>query len=320
MDNTILVNKNILYDALNLWWLRPENALALSSYVIRGVDLLPKPGENSADYACGDGVNTFFKCGGRFDKNFDVFQSGILKGETKDIALKSVDVFDHFEEDYSPQIIQRPSQKYNFGTDHKNNLLKKAEKLDFYNKLVLVNLEDEVQEINNESLDLIYCNSLYWVKRTDLALQHMVKKLKNNGKLIIDVFTVNKKSLDFGHMFPFSSPEWAEMLNRGRQATNPGLRSERGWDDLFGSAGLDIMDKRDILPPAISKMWNVGLRPIFPMINKMSSRLNAVDRIEIKEEWVEVFTDLLLPILEDAELYSTDINHYRIQYVLTKQE
>ena len=51
--------KKILYDAISLWWLRPENGLALASYCINGINIKPLKSKTYLDFACGDGVNSF---------------------------------------------------------------------------------------------------------------------------------------------------------------------------------------------------------------------------------------------------------------------
>jgi len=309
----------ILHEALNLWWLRPENALAVASYIVNGVKLTPNPGEKAIEFACGDGVNTFFKCGGRFSKEFDLFKHGISKENTLTVATKSVDVFDHYDEDYMPIIITQPDVKYYMGTDHKESLIKKAEKLNFFDNVVVADLQEDI-DINDGTIDLIYCNSLYWILDTKSVLEKMIKKLSNNGRIILDVFTTNKYRLDYSVIFPTLPSEWHNMMNRGRMETNPGLRSEKKWETLFDITKLEIIDKRNIFPAAIAQLWNVGLRPIFPLLNKMSNCLTEENRKEIKEEWVYILTNLLLPFLESPEDISSNKYLYRIQYVLKKKQ
>lgn len=311
--------EKILEDALNLWWLRPENALALTSYVVHGVDLKPHNGQRFGDFACGDGVNTFFKCGGRFSPEFDIFLAGISGQSTKEVAAQQVDVFDFYDDQYLPKIQDKPDCRYAAGTDYKENLLKKAAHLDFYERLHLADLRDDVIDIDAQSLDRIYCNSLYWVAETQQALNQLMTKLALGGELVVDVFTTAKKELDFGRMFGNTTPQWQEMLNRGRQVTNPGLRSESGWVDLFESVGLEIIEVRNILPAAITHIWNFGLRPIFPMLNKMAASITPENRQEIKAEWVAVFKDLMLPVLISPETFSQDPLNYRLQYVLKRR-
>ena len=310
-------NKEILKEAISLWWLRPENGLALASYTIHGNSLIPKVDEVCADYACGDGVNTFFKCGGRFQNDFDLFNGGIDLSSHKKIVSEKIDVFDHFDSDYDPRISLKPETKYRYGTDHKKNLLDKANLLHFYEELIHANLNDNT-DIPQESLDLAYCNSLYWVANHENALSWIAEKVKNDGRIILDVMTKNKYLLDYNKLFPAVDSQWAELLNRGRMENNPGLKLPQEWEKLFKKMNLNIVDRREIFPSSLMKIWNVGLRPIFPMLQKMERCLNSENRAEIKDEWVATFTDLLLPILEQPREFSKDLTEYRIQYTLEK--
>ena len=113
-------DKKILYDAISLWWLRPENGLALASYCINGINIKPLKSKTYADFACGDGVNSFFKSGGRFDFEFDIFKNSVNPQK----KLLS-DKFDYYNTNYKPLIKIRPKYNFTYGTDHKNSLLKK---------------------------------------------------------------------------------------------------------------------------------------------------------------------------------------------------
>jgi SAM-dependent methyltransferase len=306
--------EEVLRSALNLWWLRPENALALASYVTRGVSLLPGPGERAIEYACGDGVNTFFKCGGRFHPSFDLFQHGIRSEDASTVAERGLDVFDHYEEGYAPAVARRPARGYAAGTDHKEALLRKAGALEFFARLHRVDLREDIPEAE-ASLDLVYCNSLYWVPEPGKSLALMRKKLKPGGRIVLDVFTAEKKGLDYARLFPEMPPAWQELLNRGRQETNPGLQTEAGWERIFQDGGFRIRERRDILPSGLAWIWNVGLRPFFPALQKLAAHVRGASRIEAKAEWVDTWTRLLLPPLQNPEALGQGAR-VRLQYAL----
>ena len=309
--------REILHDALLLWWLRPENGLAIASYSVYGYDLVPEPGWRSADYACGDGVNTFFKCKGRFHPRFDVFRGGCIGADMLTIVQNHVDVFDYHDENYTPVIVKTPPATYTYGTDHKANLIKKAEKLNFYDHLIEADLRGNTA-IEPESLQLVYCNSLYWIDEPASAVAFMVEKLVDGGKAVFDVFTANKRKLDFRVLYPAVSPYWQDLMNRGRIENNPGLRTESQWENIFRRCGLKIMEKREILPGGIARFWNYGLRPIFPVLNRMIEQIPEDKIVLIKEEWVATWVDLLLPVLESPDEFSEERTRYRLQYVLEK--
>jgi hypothetical protein len=45
-------------------------------------------------------------------------------------------------------------------------------------------------------------------------------------------------------------------------------------------------------------MWDIGLRPISPVTIKMANILEPKQRKKIKEEWIDIWEDLLDPVCE----------------------
>lgn len=315
---TELEIRQILKNAMDLYWLRPENGLAIASYYLNGANLLPKENEFAADFASGDGINTFLKCGGQFHEDFDLFSNGVKKASVKEIIEEKIDVFDYFDDEYNPQIIKVPSRKYKYATDHKENLLKKADKLNFYEEKIVADLRYN-SSVEDESLDLIYCNSIGWVENSSEAISHLERKLKKGGRMILDVPTVHMKELFFEHRYPIFNSEWHDLMNRGRNANSPGLKPEREWENVLVNLGLEIVDKNSMLPGAIAHFWNFGLRPVFPVLNKMANSFNKENRSQFKKEWVETWTDMLLPVLLEPQAFSKDETLYRVQYVVYKK-
>lgn len=310
--------REILENALGLWWLRPENGLALASYCLAGTDLRPAPGEDAADFACGDGVNSFFKCGGRFAPEFDLFGGAVHPATSREIVSQGIDVFAHATDNYQPQVRQRPDVGYRWGTDHKPSLLAKAKPLGFYRDLLEADLR-EPAAIPAESLDLAYCNSLYWVPDVAAAFGHIVDKVRPGGRLVMDVMTDRRSALSFDQLLPAMPQAWRDLMNRGRQHNNPGILSQAGWEVLFGSdRRVEIAECHDIFPTSIAHIWNVGLRPLFPVLNRMAGAIAMEQRADIKREWVETFADLFEPVLRDpAALLSTG-PAARLQFVMRR--
>ncbi|WP_420349570.1 methyltransferase domain-containing protein [Pelagibius sp.] len=311
--------RSLLSSALSLWWLRPENGLAIASYILYGYNFAPKAGQCAADFACGDGVNTFFKAGGRFDPEFDIFGSAVRHETANQVVGQSIDVFDHFDDSYGPKTVKRPSERFRYGTDRKSNLLQKARALDYYVDLLEVDLAEE-PAIEDESLDIAYCNSLYWIAQPEVAVKHIYRKLKPNGIGVFDVMTTHRRALHFQNLFPTLPADWHDLMNRGRDRNNPGLRSGSDWRALIAACGdIVIEDERDIFPSAIAQAWNFGLRPLFPVLNRMASGLSLINRKEIKAEWVEIWTRVLLPLLVDPAQFSNNGARVRLQYVVRKR-
>lgn len=312
--------RELLSSALSLWWLRPENGLAIASYTHNGYEFFPKQGQKAADYACGDGINTFFKAGGRFDKNFDIFGAAVRKEDANEVVGKKIDVFDHFDESYKPAVTKSPEVNFAYGTDHKPKLLQKAERLGYYDSLITADLKDDT-DIEAESLDIVYCNSLYWTPYPEQALGHMYSKLKPGGLAVFDVMTTHRKALRYQHLMPTMPSAWQDLMNRGRDQNNPGIRSDREWRKVFRANGAaEVEDVRNIFPSAIAHVWNIGLRPIFPVLNRMVEAIpDSSDVASIKEEWVETWTNLMLPLLLEPEEFPNSGTRVRLQYVVRKR-
>ena len=45
-------------------------------------------------------------------------------------------------------------------------------------------------------------------------------------------------------------------------------------------------------------IWNVGTRPIAPLLINIANKLPAEDRLETKEEWIDYFLHFFQPIIE----------------------
>jgi len=61
------------------------------------------------------------------------------------------------------------------------------------------------------------------------------------------------------------------------------------------------------LSRATVQIWDVGLRPIFPVLYKMVSGLNKETIVEIKKQWVETFLMFLAPIVELDNTLNSDV-------------
>lgn len=310
----------ILRDAISMWWMRPENGLAIASYCLRGVSLAASDQGLSADYACGDGVSTFFKCGGRLSTAFDVFTDAVRDLPITEAATLGVDVFDHFDDAYRPEVVRTPDAPFTFGLDHKQALLDKAGRLPIYDERLCVALEDD-PPIADGSLALAYCNSLYWTERPERAVELIYRKLRPGGRAVFDVMTTDRRRLDFDLMYPALPEGWRGLLNRGRQHNNPGLRTEAEWTAMFAAGGaMRIDDVRSIFPTAIATAWTFGMRPLMPALKRLVSHVPPAERAEAKAEWVDTWTRLLLPLLVEPEAFAPETLRVRLQYVMHKEE
>ncbi|MGG7073558.1 methyltransferase domain-containing protein [Campylobacter sp. 9BO] len=163
-----------LRELLNVYWLRPETALWRAIDIHTMQDF--KVSGNSLDLGSGDGVLSFIRGGGKFDLSFDDYRSiGNL-----DKFYHNIDIHDTFMDDYNPCILKKPSYKFSVALDHKENLLKKAQHLDFY--------EDFVQHDANyplpfkqDSFDSIFSNIIYWLDDPQKSINEIARVLNGGG-------------------------------------------------------------------------------------------------------------------------------------------
>ena len=82
-------------------------------------------------------------------------------------------------------------------------------------------------------------------------------------------------------------------------------------------AGFDIQEATPFVTGTHAHVWDVGIRPIAPMLTKTMNAIHPHLRREIKRDWVDMFCNLLAPFCKpDLDLFSVPSEPVEIQYVL----
>ena len=297
---------------LQAYWLRPENALWMT---MRSEVLAPYTFEHpSADVSCGDGIFSFLHAGGVLHPAFDVF--GVVS-KTDRVGDERADMFNHVSDDYRPEILSPPDYRVDVGTDVKQALLTKAQRLGFYDRLIR-NDNNRPLPFGDETFRTIYCNSAYWVADIDGFLMELRRITRAGGRIILQVkldslrrYTLTRHSEALGDRF-------LEILARGRLQSWPTLASRSVWESRFAGAGLMVEDATPFVTGTHAHIWDVGLRPIAPLLVKMANALTPQTRTAVKREWVNLFRELLEPICNpELDLFAQAGEPAEIQYVLT---
>ncbi|MGD9554009.1 MAG: methyltransferase domain-containing protein [Arcobacteraceae bacterium] len=288
---------NMLRKLLNVYWLRPEIALwrAIDIEIMKDFKIQGK----SLDLGCGNGILSFINAGGEFDLSFDAYQAiGNL-----DKFYENFDVHDTFVKDYKPKIIKKPSYKFNFALDHKDNLLKKAKELDFYDNFILHDANQSLP-FGNNSFDSIFSNIIYWLNDSQKSLNEINRILKRNGKVALMLPNKTMPEFSFYNQLYVKDNnkdfEFLKYLDRGRYSSNMKLaKSFDEWKQIIDDSGLKIIEHKTHLSTTIIQIWDIGLRPLFPVLLRL---VNAVkdkeELLSIKKEWIEIFMMFLAPIFE----------------------
>jgi len=296
---------------MNAYWLRPENAfwMTLRSLTLSGHEFVSP----SIDVSCGDGVFSFIHAGGTFEPSFDVFRA--VAG-LDNVTNTNADMFDHASDDYAPAIATRSATTIDVGTDLKRTLLKKAAALDFYQRLVQHDNNNRLP-FDDESLMTVYCNCAYWVERIDFFLADLARITQRKGRIVLHVkldsmrrYTLDAHRAKLGDRF-------LSIIGRGRFDTWPSLASQREWERRFAHAGLTIVEATPFITKTHSHIWDVGLRPIAPLLVRMANNLTPKTRESIKHDWVDLCCELFEPICRgDFDLFDKQDEPAEMQYVL----
>ncbi len=297
---------------VHVYWLRPENAfwMTLRSQALSRFEL----GSPSIDVSCGDGIFTFLHCGGQFSPDFDVFQS---VADLEKVRDHHADMFDAVCDGYAPKMIAAPSCRVDVGADMKRSMLMKAGKLNFYGELVEHD-NNQPLPFEDDSFETVYCNSAYWVECIDGFLPELSRIVRPGGRVVLQVKLDAMRGYTLSQYESTLGKRFLDIIGRGRLDCWPSLCDRGTSEKRFAKAGLSIVEATPFVTATHSHIWDIGLRPIAPLLVKMTDALSPETRASIKSEWVDLFCELLEPMCDpDLNLLSNLSEPAEIQYVLS---
>lgn len=279
---------------------------------------LRKAGFNTlnADICCGDGVFSFLHLGGEFDASFDVFSAtGRLSRVTNDHA----DMFDVAATDYAPPIARPCASAVAIGADLKPNLLAKATALGLYRETVQLDANQPLR-LAEGAFDSIYCNSAYWISNIDLFLMELARIVRAGGRIALHVKLDAMRDYTLENQRATLGGKFLDIIARGRLECWPTMGSRSIWETRFAAAGLDVVGELAFATRTHAHIWDIGLRPIAPLLVKMANALHPGTRAAIKNDWVALLLELGEPLCRfDLNLLDSSGEPAEIQYVLTKR-
>jgi SAM-dependent methyltransferase len=311
---TYILMDSTLDHLLNAYWLRPETALW------RHLDIHAMDGfayeSPSMDFGAGDGVFSFIRAGGAFDTSFDVFQVTANLDKFYDGA----DVYDAYAEGVSPLITKRPAYQIDVAFDHKDSLLKKAATLGLYRDFRIGDGNHRLP-FAAATFASIFSNIVYWLDDPQSVLRELARVLKPGGQICLMLPDRSLPEFSFYNSLYVKTGDkkWAflEQLDRGRFADN--IRQSKPaeeWERLFENAGLKVEKHARHLSKPVIQLWDIGLRPMFPVLMKMVAGLRKEAVPEIKGQWVAICKKFLEPLVAIDRVHSAHAFHC---YVLGKQ-
>jgi SAM-dependent methyltransferase len=298
---------------LNAYWLRPENALWMT---LRSETLAKGPWQRpSIDICGGDGVFSFLHMGGRFDPEFDVFTA---VGRLEEVRTEHADMFDHADDAYAPKIIAPPRGRIDVCTDLKANLLKKARALSIYDRLILHDCNNALP-FDNSSFQTAFCNAAYWIENIDGFLRELRRIVHPDGHIILQVKLDCMRRYTLECWRRVLGDRFLDIIGRRRMECWPSLADRKTWEERFHDAGLRVEFAEPFITRTHAHIWDIGLRPIAPMLIKMANALTPETKAEIKNDWVDLFCELLTPICDAAFDLMPEDEPAEIQYLLARR-
>jgi len=289
--------QDLLHDFLNVYWLRPEVALflALSSHVLQEAPFLPveKP---SLDLGAGNGLFSFISMGGNLTLDYDVY----LNAGNLEKFWENQDIYDNFSNRGDGKFIARkPIHTFSIGFDKKENLMKQASFLNLYEDYKIGDA-NKTWPLGDGRLKSIFSNIFYWLKGPEFLFRETSRVLGQGGRCFLALqdpsfpnYCPSYRSQDFSKY-----KQVLKLLNRGRSESYLWRVPLRELENLAESNGLKVIYHRYYLSETVLRIWDIGLRPLSPVLISMANSLSPEQRIRHKKEWIDTLSKLLFPIFE----------------------
>ncbi len=304
-----------LKEYLNILWLRPENALwsAYQEYALRMAPFkLISP---AVDIGGGSGLPCFVMMGGKISPEYDFFSNVDGLGS----FFEGKDIYDSFSQKGSSSLIfKKPKFVFDISFDHKENLLKQAEFLGIYKKTITAD-GNARWPLEDNSMESAFSNILYWLKDRHHSFKELRRILKPGGRAFL--FLQTKNFTKFCKSYhPEDYPTYEKtlrILNRSRVESHLWQSDLEEIRQLAKEYGFSVLHHRYCYSQFFLSMWDIGLRPLSPVLIDMANSFNAGQRKKYKKQWVEILYEILRPIY-DEETKNSPKNGGYILVILEK--
>lgn len=285
--------KTFLDAHLNVNWLRPESALwdAIASSVISEFPVRSP----SLDLGCGNGIFSFITAGGAFSLDYDWYRNANPEG-----FWDNRDIYDNFTVPVRQNVIvKEPEYRMDYALDAKSNLLAQARALKFYRQAVHADANYPLP-FHDGSFETVFSNILYWLNSAEQSLKEIKRILRPGGKGMICLQDPTFKEYCPSYRWKELNSEVLRLLNRGRSESSFWTMSYGEIAGVMATLGLKVVAHSRYLSTLTLRAWDIGLRPLSPVLIKMVQKLTEADRLSIKSEWIGIVRPFV------AELYELD--------------
>jgi SAM-dependent methyltransferase len=160
----------------------------------------------------------------------------------------------------------------------------------------------------DESFNSIFSNIVYWLDDPQPVLKEISRILRPSGRACLMLPNQSLPEFSFYNQLYVKTGDqkwkFLEKLDRGRFKDNiRQARSGQEWESLFRNSNLKVFEHKMHLSKTVIQIWDIGLRPLFPVLKKMADQISPENYIGIKREWVDTIRQFLEPMLDmDDEL------------------
>jgi len=296
---------------LTALWLRPERALWDAHELFWAGQYLDKDfRQPSLEYGCTEGTPSFIMLGGVFGDSFDDYREvDWQKDSFKEHQMLKSDYFDSFNKDLhiDLDIVKQPDITFEYGLSWKNTHIQKAKRLNIYKHLILRPLGDPLPMFQDLYFETIFAPNLFWVEKKLLSqiCNELKRILRPNGRIITIFPDISQKECllyDAGRKI---DAKWMNDIDRGLHfnLTIHALSLKR-WKEFFLEHKLKINRHDRFISDVVSQIYQIGMRPMFPVFMNMYEKLLACsknDWIDVKKHWIDTAYHFLSPMCEHKE-------------------
>ena len=149
-----------------------------------------------------------------------------------------------------------------------------------------------------DSFQTIFSNILYWLDSPEAPLREIRRLLRPSGRVWLCFPDPAFLRICTSYTWQDSGSRLLRLLNRGRSENIRWTLSVPEWHGLVRRIGFKLLSDRPFLSPRTLRCWDIGLRPLFPVLLKTVQQLNEGDRLRMKEEWIQTVRPFLEELVE----------------------
>ena len=279
-------------------WLRPELSLVHAHQLSAIASLWPQPlPQPSMEFGCTDGVCTFVLLGGQADVFYDDYMDIPVPSSTSRIG-------DYFETalPISLDVVIHPAREtITYGLSWKGAHLERASRLSLYENLMLCPLGAQVP-LADKSLEFIWAPNLFQVEpgQLDSTIASLKRVLNDGGMLLTILPNTSQRRCELFQRLSTLPEALREVLDRGiSRNLTMNAKSHEDWAAVFQRHNLEIQEHVQFLPKLAGDIYQIGFRPMFPVLLRAYALLRSGDINEflhLKRQWIDTEYAFLEPL------------------------